>query len=277
MKTEEGTFIGKKGVEIFRRAWVPDTTRAVVILCHGLGEHSGRYAQLAADFDKKDLAVFALDHRGHGKSGGKRGHVDSFDDYLSDLDSFRTEVDERFGDIPRFLLGHSMGGLIAARYAEKNGAGLAGLILSSAALRVDVDASPLKLAAGRFFSKVMPGLSMSNGLDPDKLSHDAEVAEAYKEDPLVHDRVSARWYTEFTAAIEEVHEQAREINVPCLVMQSEKDELVAPRGAPEFFERLTVSDKTLREWEGFYHEMFNEKERQKPVETTLAWIGERLG
>jgi acylglycerol lipase len=278
MKHEDGKFIGAGGVEIFWQAWLPDTVRGVVIVCHGLGEHSGRYAHVAAALGEKDLAAFALDHRGHGRSGGKRGHINAFAEYTGDLDAFRRQVDARFGDLPRFLLGHSMGGLIAALYAESHGAGLTGLILSSAALRVDVDAPAIKLALGRLFSKLLPAISMSNELDPHHVSRDPAVVEAYIADPLVHDRVSARWFTEFTAAIESVQEHAGQITIPTLVMQSGADKLVAPRGAQEFFDRLTVANKALQVWDGFYHEMFNElpDDRAKAVALMLKWIEERL-
>ena len=276
MPTQEGKFTGTGGIEIFWRSWLPDKIRAVVILSHGLGEHSGRYDWLARRLNERGLAAFALDHRGHGRSGGRRGHVLSFNEYLQDLDNFRRQVDARFENLPRFLLGHSLGGLIAARYAEEYGAGLAGLILSSAALRVDVSEPAIKLALGRVMSKILPTLTLGNGLDPNMISHDRQVVQDYINDPLVHDRVSARWFTEFSAAIETVQERAGAISIPTLVMQSAEDKLVAPRGAPEFFDRLTVPDKTLKVWDGFYHEMFNEVERQKPLELTLAWLEKHL-
>jgi len=225
----------------------------------------------------RDLAVFALDHRGHGQSAGRRGHVSRFSDYLSDLDALRGRVSERIRDLPLFLLGHSMGGLIATRYAELYGQGLDGLILSSAALRIEVNEPAIKLALGRLFSKLLPGVTMSNGLDPNHVSRDPEAVRAYVNDPLVHDRVSARWFTEFTAAIEAAQEQAHQLSLPVLVMQSGADRLVAPAGSREFFDRLTVEDKTLKFWEGFFHEMFNEPEKAEVIAFTLDWIEKRLG
>lgn len=276
MKKEEGTFVGAGGTDIYWQSWIPDTIRAVCIICHGLGEHSGRYEHVALKLGDEDIASFALDHRGHGKSKGRRGHVNSFGDYVSDVDSLRCRVEERFEDIPKFLIGHSMGGLIAANYAIVHGNGLSGLVLSSAALRVDVDASPVKLALGKVFSRLLPWITMSNELDPKMISHDEKVVELYENDPLVHDRVSARWFTEFMAAMDTAHEGARQISFPVLVMQSGEDALVAPRGAGEFFDRLAVEDKTLKHWEGFYHEMFNEVEREKPLSFMIDWIEERL-
>ncbi len=277
MRTEQDRFVGAGAKEIFWRAWLPDTIRGLCIIAHGLGEHSGRYEHVARALGERDLASFALDHRGHGQSGGKRGHVLSFSEYLFDLDNFRRLIEERFSELPRFLIGHSMGGLIAAHYAAKHGAGLSGLVLSSPALRVDVKEPEIKLALGKLMSRVLPGLTMGNGLDPEMISHDKEVVAAYKNDPLVHDRVSARWFTEFTSAIEAVHECAHQISTPVLLMQSGEDELVAPRGAQEFFDRLTVEDKTLKVWEGFYHEMMNETEKEKAIDLMLEWIEKRLG
>lgn len=276
MKNDQGKLAGTGGIEIFWQSWLPDTVRGIVFIAHGLGEHSGRYAHLAEALGDKDLATFALDHRGHGRSGGKRGHVMKFNDYICDLDIFRRQVEEKFRELPRFLIGHSMGGLIAAHYAICHGTGLAGLVLSSAALRVDVDAPAAKLALGRFMSKIFPSITMSNELDPNNVSRDKKVVEDYINDPLVHDRVSARWFTEFTQAMESVHEGAREISIPVLVMQSGEDKLVAPRGAGEFNDRLTVQDHTLKIWDGLYHEMFNEVEKQEVISFLIEWIEKRL-
>lgn len=276
MKPESGTFTGCGGIEIYWQAWLPDTIRAVCIIAHGLGEHSGRYEHVAHALVEHDLACFALDHRGHGQSGGKRGHILSFEEFENDLETFRRQVEGRFPDMPVFLIGHSMGGLIAASYAITKGQGLAGLVLSSAALRVDVDEPAIKLALGKLFSKILPGVTMSNGLDPDYISHEPDVVEKYKNDPLVHDRVSARWFTEFQKAIEKVHELAHEICVPALIMQSGDDKMVNPSGAREFYDRLTVEDSSLQYWEGFYHEMFNETDKQKPISFMIEWIEKRL-
>lgn len=276
MKKEEGNFPGAGGVEIFKRAWIPDTIQCVCIIAHGLGEHSARYEHVAHALVEKDMACFALDHRGHGRSGGKKGHILRFEEYENDLETLHQEVRERFQDMPVFLIGHSMGGLISTCYAINRGQGLAGLILSSAALRVDVDEPAIKLAIGRLFSKVLPSITMSNGLDPEFISHDPEVVQKYKDDPLVHDRVSARWFTEFQRAISKVHQMAHQINIPLLVMQSGDDKLVNPAGAREFHDRLTAEDTALQYWDEFYHEMFNEKEKQKPISFMIEWIEKRL-
>lgn len=276
MKTEQGRFEGRGGVSIFWHAWLPsEAPAAVLMLAHGLGEHLGRYQQVAEFFVGQGYAVFALDHRGHGRSGGKRGHVERFADYLADLDLLRRRVGESFPGKKIFLLGHSLGGLIAAHYALAHQPELSGLITSSAAFKVKIEANAVKLALGGFFSRHWPSLTMSNELDPNHISRDPAVVKAYISDPLVHDRVSARWFTEFTAAIEQAQARAPELKLPLLVMQSAADQLVVPEGASEFYAKAGSRDKTLKLWPGLYHEMFNEPEKAEVMKFTSEWLHAR--
>lgn len=272
MKHEAGQLQGTGGLSIYWQAWLPEPASTVLLIAHGLGEHSGRYAHVAKHFSGRGYAVFALDHRGHGQSAGKRGHVDRFTDYLADLDILRHRAADRCPGKKIFLLGHSLGGLIAAHFALAHPNELSGLITSSAAYKVVIVANPVKLALGRFFSKYVPTLTMGNELDPNGVSRDPAVVKAYLEDPLVHDRVSARWFTEFVAAIEQVQAQAPTLKLPLLVMQSGDDRLVAPEGAKEFYDRVGSADKTLKLWPGFYHEMFNEPEQAEVLKFTAEWL-----
>ena len=170
-----------------------------------------------------------------------------------------------------------MGGLIATMWALRQPEGLAGLVISSAAYAVKIDANPIKLALGRFFSKYLPALTMGNELDPNMVSRDKDIVRKYIDDPLVHDRVSARWFTSFTGAIEEVNARAGELKVPILIMQSGEDSLVDPEGAPKFHAKVGSQDNTLKIWEGFYHEMFNEPEKQEVYSYALEWLDKHLG
>jgi len=274
---ESGFLPADDGAKLYWQGVRPESeTRGLVLISHGLGEHIARYDHLAAFLAEKKFAVFGPDHRGHGRSDGRRGHVLAFDRYLRDFKIFRDDTVARFPGQKIFLLGHSLGGLIAVHYALAHPADFDCLVLSSAALKVKIEASPLKLALGRFFSKVIPGLSMSNGLDPNMISHDPEVVKKYIDDPLVHDRVSARWYTSFISAIAEAQARAGEMKMPALVMQSGEDRLVDPEGAREFFQKLGSPDKTLKYWEGFYHEMFNEVEKAKVYQFLLDWLEKHL-
>jgi len=274
---ESGLLAVKDGTRIYWHGFKPSgEIRGLVFISHGLGEHIGRYTHLAKFLEGKSFAVFGSDHRGHGKSDGKRGHIMSFDQYLDDYKIFRDSVVERFPGKKNFLLGHSLGGLIAVNYVLKYPSDFPALALSSAGLKIKTEASPIKLALGRFFSKVLPGITMGNELDPNQVSRDPEVVKKYIEDPLVHDRVSARFYTSTVAAVEQAHKRAGEIKIPILVMQSGADGMVDPEGAREFFEKVSSPDKTLKYWEGFYHEMFNEVEKEKPYQYLLAWLEQHL-
>jgi len=274
---ETGFVSSKDGARIFWQGFKPSgEIRALVLISHGLGEHIGRYEHLSAFLESRGYAVFGSDHRGHGRSEGKRGHILRFEQYLDDYKVFRDSVVERFPAKKSFLLGHSLGGLIAVHYVLKYPADFSGLILSSSALKVKIEANQVKLALGRFFSKVLPGITMSNELDPNFISHDQDVVKKYIDDPLVHDRVSARWFTSFVSAIEQAQSRASEIKIPILVMQSGDDRLVDPEGAREFFEKVSSQDKTLKYWDGFYHEMFNEIEKDIVYQFLLEWLESRV-
>ncbi len=278
MKKKQSSFEGVGGLKIFYRSWVPETIKGVMLIVHGLGEHSGRYDHVAERLEKSGWACFALDHRGHGQSEGKRGHILSFKDYVTDTRALKSKLREDFTEYPIMVLGHSMGGLIAAHLCLDHPRAIEGLILSSPALTIEVNEPAIKLAAGRFFSKVLPGLTMSNGLDPAMVSHDPAVVKDYIEDPLVHDRVSARWFTEFTGAMDEVMARAADLRIPFLLMQSGEDKLVDPSGAGVFFEKVGSKDKTLKIWEGYYHEMFNEiaDDREPVFALVEQWLSKHV-
>ncbi len=275
---EESGFIDSfDGTKLYWKGWSADKSpRALILIAHGLGEHIGRYEHLGKFLAEKGFLVFGSDHRGHGRSEGKRGHIMSFDEYVRDYKIFRDFIQEKIGEEKSFLIGHSMGGLIAVHYVLNYPDDFSGLILSSPALRVEVSAGKVKQALGKFFSKYLPSLTMSNGLDPNFISRDPEVVKRYIEDELVHDRVSARWFTSFISAIDEAQRRAGEIKLPLLVMQSGADKLVVPDGAKEFYEKAQSQDKTLKIWEGFYHEMFNEPEKEEVFKFLLEWLEAHL-
>lgn len=278
-KHATGTFIGKGGIEIFFQTWLADRSKGIVVISHGLGEHSGRYENLIGRMEGAGVSFYALDHRGHGRSGGNRGHVASFMEYIHDLKIFVNQIKDEHGDMPVVLLGHSLGGLIAIKYALTHPADLGALVLSSAGLIPSVAVPGWKKKMGLFFSRYIPKLAMSNGLDPAELSHDRKVVEAYINDPLVHDRVSSRWYAEFTAAEEECLRRARELRTPLLVIHGGEDRMVDYRGSERVYADSTAKDKTLHIFPGLFHETMNETaaERKKVLDVLAAWITARLG
>ena len=272
-------FTSHDGVNIFYRYYQTSNERARLVIAHGLGEHSGRYGNVVNWMLPKDISIWALDHRGHGKSGGKRGHILNFEQYLLDL---RLMVELASEELPEnrrvFLLGHSMGGLIALYFALRNPELIDGVIASSPGLGMVIEVPAIKGMLGKVMSFVWPGLTMGNELDATKISHDEAVVSAYQNDPFVHDRVSARWFTEFLSAMETVNQQAAQIKAPTLLQVAGDDHLVNAQSSKRFFENLTVNDKTLYFYEGLYHEVYNEmmEQRQKVLGDLENWLEDHL-
>ena len=254
----------------------PRRAKAILVIAHGIGEHSGRYTHVADYFTKRDLAVWACDHRGHGKSGGKRGHVDSFDDYLADVGQMIRIAKDHSPRIKTFLMGHSLGGLIATFYAEKHPGELDGLIASGPALTEKMKISPGKAFMAKTLSRIMPTFSTSTGLDPNLLSHDQEVVKKYMEDPLVHKVATARWFTEYRRAQEETMRSADKLILPCLIIQGGSDGIVDPAVATELYKRIKSSDKTLKVYDGFYHESLNEVGKESVLGDIDTWLFARI-
>lgn len=273
------TFAGHDGVNFFYRHYQAADEQARLVIAHGLGEHSGRYGNVVKRLLPKDISIWALDHRGHGKSGGKRGHILNFEQYLLDL---RLIVELARKELPEnrkiFLLGHSMGGLIALYFALRHAELIDAVIASSPALGMVVEVPAAKSILGKVMSFIWPGLILSNELDATKISHDDNVVSTYQNDPLVHDKVSARWFTEFLSAMAEVNQQAAQIKVPILLQVAGDDYLVNAQSSKRFFEKLTVDDKTLHVYEDLYHEIYNEVEdqRQNVLGDLEKWLENHL-
>jgi len=271
-------FAGADGLLFTRRVCRPrEGARAVLAVVHGYGEHGGRYHDLAADLAVHGCSVYVYDLRGHGRSGGRRGHIRRFAEYLDDtavyLDGVRREAEGR----PVFLLGHSMGGLIAASYAEQRPVGdLAGLILSAPFLRFAMQVPALKVGAARVASVLAPSVNVGNTLDPAGLSHDEAVVAAYRTDPLNHRAATARWAAELLSAQTAALAAADRISPPLLVMAGEADPIADPSGARELFEAAASPDKTYRGYPGYFHEIFNETGRDVPIADLAAWVEQRL-
>jgi len=239
-----------------------------------LGEHGSRYANLLDTIKDDNLSVYALDHRGHGRSEGKRGHIMSFDEYTADFDLIVQLAKNDHPDLPVIIMGHSLGGVIAFKYVLKYGQDFAGLILSSAGLKNKVEVSPLKIKLALFLSMTLPSLSMSSGLDSKLLSHDPNVVQAYINDPLVHDRVSSRWYTEFISAGQECLARSTELILPLLIIHGQADGIVDYWGSEEVMQKAGSLDKELHIFENLYHETMNETaaEKEKVLNVIKIWL-----
>ncbi len=275
LSPHEDTFTGIGGLQLYCQRHVVDDAKATMVVVHGLGEHSGRYGNIINFFTSKGYNVFLYDLRGHGKSDGQRGHVYNFDHYVEDTKIFVENAAQR-SNLPIVLLGHSMGGLIVLRFGEKYQDLIKLLAASGPGLKIAVEVPKWKEAVGKFVSNILPTLSMTNEIDPSLISHDPEVVKAYENDPLVTRKVSARWFTEFLRSQKEAFEEAHKLQLPLFLQQGGDDQIVSPEGAKEFYERAGSKDKTLKIYEGMYHEIYNEVEKEKPIGDLFNWIEERI-
>jgi len=278
-KNNTGTFIGKGGIEIFFQSWVVDKPKAVLVISHGQAEHSGRYTHILDELKGKGISVYALDHRGHGRSGGKRGHVDAWMDYIYDLKLFLNFVKEDNDDLPVILMGHSMGGLIALKFVLTYPDDIDALILSSAMLTLAAKVPAWKSTLGPIVSKYLPRLSMPTGLDVNLISHDKNEVSKYLNDPMIHGVASARWLTEYVVTRDECYSRASEIKIPTLIFHGTDDGIVDYRGSERIFEAIQTpkKDKALHIFTGLFHETMNEleKDRTKVLHIVARWIAER--
>ncbi len=278
MKHQEGTFTGTGGAEIYHQCWLPDDhPNAVLVVAHGLAEHSGRYMNLVSHFVPLNIAVYALDHIGHGKSDGRRVFVERFQDYIEPLDTLVDMARDQHPDLPLFLVGHSMGGLIAAVYLLDFQHKLRGAVLSGPGVKVPDDISRATIMAGKFFSRILPKLGII-ALEADAVSRDPAVVKAYLDDPLVYNgKVTARLGAEMLKTMEQLALVSFMITLPVLIVQGGADRLVDPAGARTFHDRIGSKDKTLTIYDGLYHEVFNEPEHPRVLADVQAWIEARLG
>ncbi|HYP26053.1 MAG TPA: alpha/beta hydrolase [Blastocatellia bacterium] len=262
-------------LRLYIRRHEASNARADVVLVHGLGEHSGRYLPLTNYLVERNYSVTAYDHRGHGKSEGLRGHVEKFTDYEDDLDRVVSSVEGHPSHRGTFIIGHSMGGLVALRYAAKSSARLAGLVVSAPAIKVAAKVPRAKLMAARISAAVAPRVRLDNGIDPSSLSRDPEVGKAYASDPLVNRLVSARWYAEITEAMREVRGLGPLLTLPLLMLQGTEDKLISEDGAKRLFEEVSSKDKELKIYPGYYHELFNEPEKFEVYDLVASWLEAR--
>jgi lysophospholipase len=265
------------GLRLHALAWPVERPRAVLLLSHGLGEHAGRYAALARDFNARGISLYAVDHRGHGRSGGPRAYTPRFERFVADLEDFRRRVAREAEGLPLFLYGHSLGGLIALRWLQTHGdVSLAGAVLSAPLLGVKVQAPRWKLALAAPLSRVLPALPMKNEIDPSELTHDPAYIRSYREDPLVTDKITPRLFTEMMWAMAKARAEGERITAPLLFLVPGEDTIVQENDTLRFAAGLG-GDVTVRRYPGFRHESHNEIEREKPLGDVFGWMEERIG
>lgn len=276
MHAYTGTFGTADGLTLLTRSYLPDTpARAAVIIVHGYAEHSGRYAHVAEALVGAGYAVFALDHRGHGQSGGKRASVRVFREYVSDLGRFIDRVRETRPVPPRFLFGHSMGGLVALQLVLEHPEKVEGLVITGAYLENANPLSPVLEHLAPLVSSLAPDLPVQR-LDVEALARDPAVVQGYQGDPLVyHHKVRARLGYELLRCGPYLMQRAGSIELPVLLQHGAADRIAAAAGSQALYDALGSSDKTLKLYDGAYHEILNDFGREEVLTDLIAWLGAR--
>lgn len=277
MNRTERSFDGFGGVRIVYDVWTPDTApRAVLVLSHGLGEYARRYDHVARRFDEAGLVTYALDHRGHGRSGGKRAVVRDIHEYTTDFDTLVGIATREHHGLKRVVLGHSMGGGIVFAYGVERPDNYDLMVLSGPAVAAQDQVSPLLALAAKVLGAVVPGLPAQD-LDVDAISRDPAVVAAYKSDPLVyHGKVTAGIGRALLQVGETMPQRAPALTAPLLVVHGSEDRLIPVAGSHRLVECVGSTDVELKVYPGLYHEVFNEPEREQVLDDVVSWITARL-
>lgn len=276
MKTFETKFDGKDGTSFYAQGWEPDdrTPKALIVLIHGLGEHTARYVHVGKVMTDAGYVLAGFDLRGHGRSGGARGHTGSLDAYMQDIRQFFQEMSQRYPDLPRFLYGHSLGGLLTLTYSIQYGAGLKGVMITSAALSSPLQMQKVKVATARILGSLLPTVTLPSGLEAAALSHDPEVVQKYLSDPLVHSSTSLGFGKAALQAVDLCFARAREFPAPLLMMHGTGDRIAYCSGSETFAQlvRAAGADVTLMLWNDLYHELHNEPEKAEIFQRMIDWL-----
>jgi len=274
VKHREMQLPGCQDATLFAQAWLPERDpRVVVVISHGLAEHGGRYAALAERLVAHGYAVYALDHRGHGRSTGERANIGRFSYLVSDLGAFIGRAQRQHPDATTFLVGHSMGGAIALASVLRNPGGLKGLVLSAPALAAGEAVPPFKAFVVRLLSRFAPNTGALT-LPATAISRDPAVVRAYESDPLVfRGAIPARTLVELLGAMAEFPEAAPKLKLPVLVQHGTADRLVPLAATRPVYDRLgNPKQRTIRVYDGLFHEVYNEPEREQVIADLEAWI-----
>lgn len=279
MKTFESKFEGRDGLSFYVQGWEPDAQpKAVIALVHGLGEHIGRYAHVGKALTDAGYVLVGFDLRGHGKTVSPRGHFPALDAVMQDIRQFIQFVSQRYSNVPQFLYGHSLGGLLALTYAVQNKMGLKGVMVTGAALRSALQEQKVKIAMAKVLGTLVPAATIPSGLDATSISRDKAVVDKYVNDPLVHDKTSLGLGKSALTAIDVCFAGAKDFRYPLLIMHGKEDKLTYPSGSEDFAKLAGEKNKdvTLKIWDGLYHEIHNEPEQAEVFKVMIAWLDKHL-
>jgi len=273
----ETTWKSRDGLDIFAEGWEPTVIppKAVVCLVHGLGEHVSRYAHVAEALGREGFVVLGADLRGHGRSGGPRGHISSIEDFMQDIDALFEQARARYPDLPLYLYGHSLGGIQVLHYGLKRKPKVKGVIATSSGLHTAIEQQAVKVLMAKVLGSLLPTVAIASGLDANTISRDEKVVQAYKNDPLVHDKISLGFGKEMIGVTAWTLAHAGEFSLPLLLMHGKADALAFPSSSIEFAAPLKEKC-TLVLWEDAYHELHNEPIKDEVFKTMTLWMDARL-
>ena len=277
MKQREFMFEGAGGDSLFGQVWQPPgEARAILAIVHGLGEYSDRYHNFVQPLMSAGIELWSFDLRGHGRSPGMRGHINSWDEYRIDLDLFLRHISGENAGKSIFLDGHSLGSLIAADYVLSNPIELEGVILSGLATEPVGIATPARVMAAKLLSRIWPRFTIPTGIRGAQLTHIASVARAYDEDPLIFREATVRFGAESLAAIDRIKRRTPAFTAPVLLLHGQLDPLNAVSGPETFFKRAASVDKQLRIYPDTLHEPHNDENYHEVVQEVTAWLDEHI-
>lgn len=276
-RAEEGYVASFDGTRLYTRTWWPEESpRAGVVLVHGAGEHCGRYEYVSSRLCGAGVAVFGFDLRGHGRSAGRRGHVQSFDEYVGDVHTITQRAAAALPGRPLFMYGHSMGGLVATLAAAGDQAPYRGLVLTSPLFAPAISIPAFMRAAAVVLNTVYPVAGIRSGIPSLYLSHDVEVGRAYDADPLVSHTVTPRWFFAMNRACAAAANMAAGIRLPVLLLQAGDDHLVSARQSRVVFDLFGAADKEFHIFDGLYHELHNEPDKDAILDLVINWLASRI-
>lgn len=279
MDYQSTAYASHDGMKLSGYLWKPEgKPKALINLVHGFGEYMERYNHWAMRFVEKGYVVHSIDNRGHGKSDGKRGHVDKHDDFLNDIDVLVKESKKLYPDLPQFIYGHSMGGNIVSNYILKRETDFKGAVLSSPWLKLSFTPSTLTIFFARILQKLYPKFTQESKLDVKGISHDSNVVSDYLKDPLIHGKISARMFLEIYNAGLWAIANSGKLTLPVLIQHGTGDNVTSYKASKEFFENAKKQglDVEYKEWKGLYHELHNEKEKDEIFDFVHHWMYKKL-
>ncbi|MBD2625792.1 alpha/beta hydrolase [Trichormus variabilis] len=274
-----GTFKGVEGLDLYYQSWNPEgKVRAILVLVHGLGGHSGLYKNIVEHLLPKQYAVYGLDLRGHGQSPGQRGYINTWAEFRDDVRAFLEMIQKQQPGCPIFLFGHSMGGMIVLDYTlhyPQDASALQGVIAFAPSIG-EVGVSPIRVLLGKMLSRVWPRFSLNTGLDKTAGSRNEEIVTSYTQDNLRHTRATARFSTEFFATLAWIHAHAAEWQVPLLILHGGADRVALPGGSELFYQRVTYPDKQRIEYPGAYHDLHCDINYHQVLTDLETWMDQHL-